>query len=1687
MDEERTITLDLGSSPDPLIDPILSPPMVPPSTVKKKSQAAGRLFTALAPSPRKQTFELDVGNERTPQRLRVTVEAEDEATRNTSRRLFQSPTPKQRRLTPRRETIVTTSVPLRGLSDDEGGASATATPRRRGRPRKSGTPATTTRKRPGTPAKAGRKSGERVSVSPAKDVPTSDIGTPRSGAQAKGTKRKATSPAKGDGAPASQPRKRGRPRKQTNTADEIARLGEESPSKSTDRNGDSFVALPIQPQPANKDVEEDDIWLATMSDQPTPTISKQSHSYLPDPESELARDESDYPEYGWADMGGGADSHSEGGSLASEQGDEPGDNTMMAEEFTMISIGSLPSMQPNSSVMAPAHEDLGDETSLIINGALESLRQSQNRPVEEELPGEPTPRAAKTRHDLVESPRGNHIQLRQEQEQEQLQLPPPSPSSRTLRRSPRRTTAQPLARKLAEKSLQQASRESLVPAPEPEPEPELAPSPHQPPTYRPQETDTEQHDTSTAYDDSFSDIPEEILIAATPRRFRKKIQREEQPVEDEPVQAAVEDIQPSIERPSRVNHTDPHSETKRMLTPDETPSPLPVAPEAHGPDPNPDLEPDLEPELHPPQLTSLSAADLPSSPPIEQRSPSFPTQATAAQHIRRHSTETPAERLSGSFTSSRNTKNSSGSGSGSRDARLSSGQGTARHLHLTVPEPEQRRPTLSPIVRAGRALQLITSDPPSPPERDSMLGSPFRGSVPPKLSPSPAAPGSTVGSGAAAPPMSQTRPHYSQPQAQPLSQEQASPSSRKSWLSGPLSQMRNFIVRSAQSLSPTRVSVSGAERMDDPFGPDAIEPGSQRERSASRGSDSVRKTLFSGSSARRSHERDAGVAITAGSPPVRGTAAVRDEDEMSWQEEGGSPAGESQRLASPDLGGDGAGGRGVPNNARLHGSLIREAPPRQHELERLAAGADFDQPMNGWEEVVEEEEHQEEHAQEEEDDDIWAIEAQRPTPHKPRHALAKRDIPNNPLQIAPAQNSWGEDNQRRNYSEGVEEEHLGSGAVRRDKTFGQPTTSVQTRREQVPVRFSSPDEDEEFSMLSQNRLRRAPTPAKPLPPNKPDLSNFFSSPALLPGIGDQAPGGGVSRAPAVPRVGESNSTVPKPRTLASQRSQSNGNGLFAQYKEPRSRSQSPHKQLEIGLRHRSVDLFSPVRKSVERSSPEPSSAAAPARPVLQASSPASPLDEENLGHIPQKLNFTPRRREARDNTNNALFQPKPVGAPSNSLFGNRNTQISAFFSQSRSGRPQPGRQQEREDEYYEEQDDQESAFVAPTLKALPDRAVPPGKSSIRSPLKPKTPGRVVEFTSSTLSPLTQAQSRAAQRSGLSLEKEMGTETGDGKGKQQELGQSQGWGLGWGVNGSLGDRRGEADKENRASSSSASPVLSLSRSLSLSPSPSPSPSPKPHRRPLSSSLLSSSSTSTGTTTTIPSLTNHAPTSVVNATPTSSTAANKQNTTRHSQPHHQQHPQQPDHPPPTTKWTRTHWLRLDELLQARKRGIHQLNLELANPESNSNPYSTRPPPSQLSGRESQALRLSLLGKLVSAQGERMAIEGWHLDVVEGFLNEMRRSGGVVDKRSSTSLGSLSRSRSGSGSASGSGSLERFGDRWGLDDGDDPGDEALRGERRDSDHSGLWDGAQIAKRVFALLVGEERRRLGLVPVRDWHEREL
>ncbi|KAK4120835.1 hypothetical protein N657DRAFT_624458 [Parathielavia appendiculata] len=1454
MEEERTITLDLGSSPDPLIDPVLSPPMMPPSHIKKKSQAAERLFTVLAPSPRKQTFELDVGNEGSPQRLLVTVEAGDEGTRNTSRRLFQSPTPK-RRATPRRGTAVTTTtVPLRGLSDDEAAGSSNGTPRRRGRPRKLGTPKPTRRKRPGTPVR-GRKDAPGASLFPQKDILTSDLEfetNPRPSSQPRRVaKRKATSPASEDGPPSSQPRKRGRPRKQTTTDGDTTRLGQEDTPNPEGGTHGSFA--PHQADQRGRGME-DDIWLATLSDQPTPVARGQQRSYDADytvrdrrasePEPQLPQhDPGDQPQYDWPDLGGGADSYSDAGSMTSEQhSDNDVENTVMAEGFTLISIGSLPSMQPNSSVMAPAHEELGEATSMIINGALESLRQSQNRSTEQ-TGGKPAPVA------VAAQPTGDQLPEHSAQPKQKPALPPLSPPQ-NRRQSPRRAKAQPLARRLAEKSLQQGERQS----------PAL---PQPPVTAEPQEAST--------YDDSFSEIPEVVLAAATPRRYRRP-----QPESEEPD----EDIQPSIERPSRVNYSNPQSETNRLLTPDETPSPIQSDAENHNP------------QSSPPR--PAPNAGSPSSRPIE--SLVQPSDAIT-QHIRRNSTETPADQLS-SFTSAN---------MGGRDIPP---------VHLPAPEP-QSRPSLSPIVRAGRALQIITSDPPSPPGRDSVLRSPFRGSFP-KSSQSPA----TVAPHA--PPDREMR-SPSQPRVGAVVQ---SPS--RSWLA-PLSQVKDFIVRSAQSLSPARVSVSGTERMDDPFGPD---PGELTGSVSGEGSP--------GAGSQRSVSPDLG-AFNASRPS--------DDDHIDAQEEPADPAALSE-----------------PPEARLHMDQVQQADPFGEER-----GAE----------------------EEEEDEDIWmAIGA--PTPYAPRNAPARLEPLPGSARRSKIPSPWRQNNRRLIYNDELERHseqnsHSQRGSPATEKE--EPRRQAQARVRQVtvrPGRKAPTNEEEEYSLLSQDPPGQRLAPSNP-PTKKPDLSAFFSSPAVLPDM-EQLTGLVSSKELSSRARG-----VPKTRAMPVERPTSFGNSLFAQYLQPQSQTQLPpipQKQLDIGSHRRSVDLFSPVRKVVERISPkQPASSTArsnlssqpaeetrpgnipqqmhflpPQRQVSDtktaaaaASAPrtASPgTDEIRPPTIPQKMNFTPLRRPS----HSTLLQPKPV-APTSALFGNR--EVSDFFSRSRPHHQRPGARPR------EEQDEAEgSSLMERPLKPLPDRAASPGKSCIRSPLKPKTPGRMVEFTSSTLSPLAQAQARAERRASMSPERQDEHRPHPGRGQVTNNGMS-------------------VDKNYHAASSEHSP------------SPSPSPSHEQQQQPQPQRLSSHRLTSS-TTASIP---------------------------PEPQQQNQQQQQQQQQLSPTT-WTRAHWLRLDELLQARRSGILQFQLEVAR--RRPLPFAT--PGAGTTTTTTRRRRRScrqLLGKIVTSQGESMALEEWHLDVVEAFLAEV-------------------------GATTGGG-----------------GDGGNAGQM-------LWDGTQIAKRVFALLVGEERRRVGMVPAR-------
>jgi serine/arginine repetitive matrix protein 2 len=97
-----------------------------------------------------------------------------------------------------------------------------------------------------------------------------------------------------------------------------------------------------------------------------------------------------------------------------------------------------------------------------------------------------------------------------------------------------------------------------------------------------------------------------------------------------------------------------------------------------------------------------------------------------------------------------------------------------------------------------------------------------------------------------------------------------------------------------------------------------------------------------------------------------------------------------------------------------------------------------------------------------------------------------------------------------------------------------------------------------------------------------------------------------------------------------------------------------------------------------------------------------------------------------------------------------------------------------------------------------------------------------------------------------------------------------------------------------------------------------------------------------------------------------------------------------------WSKDHWRFLDSILQSWK------------PENQSSPDSEGK-----RRRNSTRVISKLLGKNVYAQGEKMKLEQWHLEVVDEFR-------GYV-----------------------------------------PG----------------WEEAVVAKRVFALIVGEERRALGLI----------
>ncbi|OHE99156.1 hypothetical protein CORC01_05437 [Colletotrichum orchidophilum] len=1329
---------ELLSSPDPLNDTVSSA-LYPSSRRVTRSQRSQRLFSlgGSSTSPRKQMFELEVGDDRQPKRLLVTVEAEGDyenvGVGNVGRRLFNAETPTLSR------GAYTTTVPLAGDRKN----TAIKTPARRGRPPKSaGTPKTgtaTKRRATASPRKTPRQA-RRVKTITDSDGLETDItiqGTPRSTTRTRrATSRQPREVSEGP-APSSIPpsttRRRGRPKRvefsdqPVETIEEDIILGGVAPSD------DGLAAsmeemivddpIPRRELPANPIPEsEPDIWMQTMSDQATPRASTQENpiplsptpAYMqdksPTPSDQLHSESGNEPEYNEYDFAPGAPS-----DISSLIGDNDGndelrdqDTVAQGEDFSMIFANSIPSMRGHMSMHDLRSEDVGEETGLIINQTLESLRQSGALHVEDdedEIDSIPAEQLSPAQNPPAEE----KFQLQQETEVHMDSivetnatetespvalpslphpaLPPPSlaaketsPSRRyqspgRARSSPRRKSI-PLGRQLLESKAKQMEMEnskledSRVDTSHVDNSFSSVPSrilaAATPGAKSIRRSSMATGETSAIYEEDFSEIPEAYLEAATPGRpklpefdeseVQNEIEHEanitsaqeetlldeaqeeilmdeesrevradgedegeDAEVEAEETEEEARKSSPKSAAPSIASVSYTRSDSARMPTPDDTPSPADV------PVPQSDAKTIEAAQSSPTAAYSQLPEELSSDLPVPNLAAGLP--AASNEYI------TPVAPVSSPIPSP--------------DINL---------LAPRAASPENgARPTLSPIVRAGRALQSVTSDASSPPRQNS-LGSPFR---------------PTTSS----------------------SQPQSAAKSTRSWTQ-PLS---TLIQAGAQFFgSPTRVvaqpqseppapQLSG-QPFDDPFGPENEHTGQP----------SFMEALSKSMRISPSKQPEVSFSMSGSLHVVPGDEA----DEMSWMEEAPAPR-EQPFTQSRSF--------HASTNTAASGSMRN----RRQSFEISLVGPD------GAEETeVEEEQPGAEEG--EEDDDIWAVEASRPASNSSRQrSFVKQPASSIPARRAALPSPWQK-----------------PAEASPKQTIFTPAASRNQKSD-----FAD-GELEDFSMLSQQQSRKKQIPQKAFEvaqrsSAKKDLAAFFSSPNLLPGAQ------GVQEILDKKRLNLKD---------AAQRPERADAGLETNSMFP----SVPQKAFAPSASGRS-DLFSPAKPSATKSiadtndhsdpfsAAKPSSATAKSvmdtrRELFASTNPRSSVrhrseipdsqpnmsDEVSFPSVPQKKNFTPNVGQKTQNLFSKVSAPVPSLTPVRMQLSRAD--IQKWQESSASAIAESSPESERR-----------------VLRPLPDRNMSPTKSCLRSPLKPRTPGRVVEFTSSVLSPLAQAQVRAERR------------------------------------------------------------------------------------------------------------------------------------------------------------------------------------------------------------------------------------------------------------------------------------------------------------------------------------------------------
>ncbi|KAF5669838.1 hypothetical protein FCIRC_9126 [Fusarium circinatum] len=1382
----NTPSADIMSSPDPLNDTVEQSVMPPPSTrrVVRSTQRSSRFSSmGLGTSPRKQTFELEVGDNKAPQKLLVTVETEEpSATAGPSsarRKLFQdSPyLPISRR---RDMATTTTTVPLKGAIEDDNNA----TPRKRGRPRKTnGTPLPSagTKRKSITPMHGSPRRRQRTATDT--DTPNKSAG---SNAQpTPGTKRRGRPPKNRPVDPPNptedEQNARGiseaSDRSQSQALDKIEVTGDASdlPSlRADDSQADNDVTLVITPSeaeanqlranrtannsaPAQQSEPDSDIWMATLDDEPTPRPGSRATQNAPAPSSPdhgRAEDFSDFGDYGYGPAGSDVSSADEHQS-DTRSGNE--DTVAAGEDFSMIFMDSLPSLQASmrSSVREIAENDIGEETSLIINNTLESLRQSlqdRDRPSvnKETAEQERDPQPA------APAPAEPQDERRQSTIRPPMTFSPNRNLSSIWRQTPRRMGSSPLRRQV----LQSNTRDN--------PDAEYRGSPLA--TQR-QDSSRLEVDNSNLYDDSFSEIPDAVLEAATPRRPRAmakkapsetedvqmedadliqfedgpqqaEIQQQEQVVEEQSTGAEPEAVQEqdSVEEQEQeeagpleasVGSAISRSDGGRLPTPDDTP-------------PNIDFGNSTAPKStsvsqSPARSASSRDSPLRNSSPGPATETEVPLEAMEIEdEIIDQAVEATGQVTSGAVVEVEGADNDDESIMEMTivpepdDHSIPDDQPLEEtivespveeepeeaqeipeivvphqpHLSLEtemqqpevtplnqltspiqepqslpdVPPERVRRPTLSPIMRAGRALQSVTSDPPTPEARDHHLRSPFRRSASRELGPR---------------------------VAQPNLRTNASPGKSRPF------------TESAQISK-------GDEVYDDPFGTNTRHTGQASFMEALE-----RRSAGSSPRHRRTMSRESAASSTHFQAPSEGG--------MSWVDREGP--------ISDNLRGD------VPLEAFAR-STVRPPEPQPISNDQL----------NG---TVDDADDETEDAGD--DMDLWEFEAQRSSPHAARQPSPARK-PESPIpRRSTLPSPWRRQVNRGTQRPPTTTDQTRNGLENSEKRL-EEETALQT--DSMDVVQDEPSQAEEYSLVAQREVPqesdKAPVTAKA---SRFDLSTFFSSPAAIPGmLADKlSPLKKMSVFGARPTE-----TEPKPRETAHILPTSS---MFPQLPpqelvprgQPRAGFFSPIRPVQPLAREDlseelENDEYSRSDSRSNMSSPSRQATASPRQEEHDASMQATSeqqneseqqeeLDEEGtevfeeeededqvsepLPSVHQKMNFTPQRRNPSQSFFKASTQaaaPKPAPIPSSSATTPPRMQLTHADIQ------------KWQQQTSNASDDSPKRPTASTLlRPLPPKNASPIKSSLRSPLKPHTPGRVVEFTSSVLSPIEQAKVRHQRR------------------------------------------------------------------------------------------------------------------------------------------------------------------------------------------------------------------------------------------------------------------------------------------------------------------------------------------------------